>query len=188
MLNALSIRSRIVRSKAAVIADVYEMDTGGGTWAIDANGFSATSGTSDIALCLVGGFNDQKITASLTSTTAGASATLGVMARFRTNITGSATYYYLRQNAGTLRLQKVVNGTFTTLASGAFTFTPGTWYTFTLQCVGTAISGSIDDGAGNSLELSAVDSAIEGPGVMGFRSGPTTASQISCRSWTCEEV
>ena len=175
-------------AKAATIADVYNMDTGGGTWAIDGSGFSASSGTSNIAQCLVGGFYDQKITASLTSTTAGGTATLGVFARFLTNITGSASYYYARQNAGTFRLQKVVNGTFTTLSSGAFVFTATTWYTFILQCVGTAISCSIDDGAGNSLALSAVDSAIAGPGIMGFRSGPTTGSQISCRSWTCEEV
>lgn len=188
MFNTQNARSRIVRTKAATISTWDEMDTAGGTWAFDANGVSAAAATTNILQCLVGGFADQKITAVLkTSTTAG-SERLGVFLRFLTNATGEATYYYLQCQQGTARIQKVVDGTFTTLTSGAFAFAANTEYTFTFQVVGTALTGSIDDLAGNSISLSASDSANAGPGIMGCRSGPTQSCQISVKSWQAEEV
>lgn len=188
MLNTQNIRSRIVVAKAAVIADPYLMDTGGGTWAVDADGWSATSGSSNITSCAVGGFADQKITASLKSSTAAGTINMGVTARFLTNVSGSATYYLAQQASGVFRVRRVLAGAFVTLASTPFTVVSGTWYTFILSVVGQQITASIDDGAGNSAILTPTDSNISTAGLMGFRSGPTTASQISCRSWTCEEV
>lgn len=188
--NVQAVRSRISVAKAATIADWYQQQPylNSAAWVLDANGASVTTAGSSGNLILVGGFNDQKITASMkfiTPTTAG-NENIGVMARFYTNQTGAATYYLARQHKGVFKLQKVVNGTFTTLASNSYTLAINTWATFTLSVVGTALSATIDDGT-TSLTVTASDSAIPGPGCMGFRSGPTDNSTISCRSFTAEE-
>jgi hypothetical protein len=187
-INKRQLPSRIVGEKAATISDFYNLETGGGTWAIDASGASATSGPSNILNHLVGGFNDQKVTAVIKTSTFAGSERLGVLVRFLTNKTGNATYYYLQNQAGTARIQKVVDGVFTTIASGTFALAPGAEYTFTLSAVGTSIVGRIDDLAGNAIDLSASDSAIAGPGICGARSGPTTATQISVKSIKTEQV
>lgn len=189
--NVYAVRSRIVFSKAATIADWDQLQPylNSASWTLDANGASVTSAGSSGVQILVGGFNDQKITASMKfiSPTAAGSENIGVICRFYTNQTGYATYYLARQHKGVFRLQKVVDGTFTTLSSNSFTLAQNTWATFTLQAVGSALSVSIDDGT-SSLSLTATDSAIPGPGCFGFRSGPTDNSTISCRSFTVEEV
>ncbi len=184
-LNFQNIRTRIVVAKAATIADFYNMDTAGGTWSIDASGMSATAGTSNIAQVLVGGFNDQKITAVLKTSTA--SSRLGVILRYLTSKSPNATYYYGQVQAGTMRITKVVDGTFTNLASAAYTITAGTEYTFTFSAIGSALSLTVDDLAGNTATITVADSSIAGPGCMGFRSGPTTSTQISCKNWQAEE-
>ncbi len=189
--NVAALRSRIVIAKAATIADWDQLQPylNSASWTLDANGASVTSAGSSGVQILVGGFNDQKITASMkfiTPTTAG-NENLGVMCRFYTNQSGYATYYYARQHKGVFRLQKVVDGTFTTLSSASYTLAQNTWATIVLQTVGSAISASIDDGS-TSQSLSASDSAIAGPGCFGFRSGPTDNSTISCRSFTVEEI
>ncbi len=188
--NTQAVRSRISIAKSATIADWYQMQPylNSAGWTLDANGASVTSASSSGVQILVGGFNDQKITAALkfiTPTTAG-NENLGVLARFYTNQSGYATYYYARQHKGVFKLQKVVNGTFTTLASSSYGLAQNTWATFTLQVVGSALSATIDDGT-TSLTVTATDSSITGPGCMGFRSGPTDNSTISCKSWTAEE-
>ena len=188
MYNTKGILSRIVGEKAATIADFYNLETGGGTWAIDASGASATAGTSNILQHLVGGFNDQKVTAVLKTSNVAGAERLGVMARFLTNKTGNATYYYLQNQLGTARIQKVVDGVFTTLASGTYALAAGTEYTFTLSVVGSSLVGRIDDGAGNAIDLSASDSSIAGPGICGARSGPTTSTQISVKSIKTEQI
>lgn len=193
MFNTKTVRSRIVFTKAATMADWYGLSTDGGSWSFDASGASATAGTSNVLQVLTGGYADQKITAVVKTSTAAASAQFGVFIRMRTNKTSPAnnTYYYLRFQTGTLRITKVVDGVFTNLASGAFTMTPGTEYTMTFQVVGSALSGSIDDLAGNSLSLSATDSAItasDGEGITGVRSGPTNSTQISVKNLQSEEV
>jgi hypothetical protein len=189
--NIAAVRSRIVLAKAATIADWDQMQPylNASAWTLDANGASVTSSASSGVQILVGGFNDQKITASMkfiTPTTAG-NENIGVMCRFFTNQSGYATYYFARQQKGIFRLQKVVDGTFTTLSSNNYTLAQNTWATFVLQVVGSALSASIDDGT-TSLSLTATDSAIAGPGCFGFRSGPTDNSTVSCRSFTVEEV
>lgn len=190
MFNTQTIRTRIVRTKAATIADWYELDTAGGSWSLDASGASATAGTSNILQHLVGGFADQKVTAVVKTSTAAASAQFGVFVRMLTSKTSPAnnTYYFLRFQTGTLRITKVVDGVFTNLASVAYTMTPGTEYTMTLQIVGNALTGTMDDLAGNSQTLTASDSAITGMGICGARSGPTNSTQISVKSIQTEEV
>lgn len=183
-LNFQNLRSRIVVAKAAVIADWDTMEASVGTWTFDAaEGVEAAAGVSNRVTILVGGFADCKITANLKTDTAAGSESFGALARFVTNETGYATYYYARQQQGNFRIQKVVDGTFTTLATVANTIIAGTFYSFVLRVVGTALTASID-----AVELTATDSAIAGPGAFGFRSGPTQSTQISCKSWQVEEV
>lgn len=193
MFNTRTVRSRIVFDKVATLADWYGLGTDGGSWSFDASGASATAGTSNILHVFTGGYADQKITAVVKTSTAAASAQFGVFLRMRTTKTSPAnnTYYYLRFQTGTLRITKVVDGTFTNLSSGAFTMTPGTEYTMTFQVVGSSLTGTIDDGAGNSLTLTATDSSItaaDGEGIGGARSGPTNSTQISVKSIKVEEV
>lgn len=186
-LNFASLRSRIVRTKAATIADWDEMEQSSGTWSFDATGVKCAAGTANRILIPAGGWADQKITAVLSSTTAAGSESLGVLLRFITNETGYATYYYARQVTGNFRIQKVVDGTFTTLASSAFTWTSSTDHTFIFQAVGSALSASISNGS-TTVSLTATDSAVGQYGGFGFRSGPTNSTQIAGKNWQIEEV
>ena len=186
-LNFANLRSRIVRTKAATIADAYEMEFSSGAWGFGATGVAVVAGTANRILITAGGWADQKITSVLSSTTAAGSESLGVYLRFQTNEAGYATYYYARQVLGVFRIQKVVNGTFSSLISGSFTWTASTDHTFTFQAVGSALSASINNGS-TSLSLSVTDSALGQYGGFGFRSGPTNSTQIACRNWQVEEV
>lgn len=188
VINTRQLPSRIVRDKPATISSWDELETGGGAWAMDASGASATAGTSNILQHLVGGFTDQKVTAVLKTSTVAGSERLGVMLRFLTNKTGEATYYYCHCQQGVARIQKVIDGVFTTLASGAYALAAGTEYTFIAQVVGSSLTFSIDDLAGNAISLSASDSANAGPGCTGARSGPTQSTQISVKSIKTEQV
>lgn len=188
IFNTGNVRARTVVTKAATIADFYLMDNVSGTWTLDAGGASVAAATSGRTAFQFGGVADCKTTiVAKTSTTAG-SESFGAMARFSSNETGYATYYFARQNQGVFRLQKVVNGTFTTLASGTFAAAAGTYYTIIISCIGSAILASIDDGAGNSLTKTATDTAIPGGGGHGARVGPTQSTQMSIKNWQAEEV
>lgn len=187
--NLANARSRILISKAATIADWDSMQPflNSSAWTLDANGASVTSAGSSGIVILAGGFSNQKITASLKFITPTTTTDIGVLARYYTNRTGYATYYYARLVGTNFRIGKNVDGTFSTLTSTSFTLAQNTWATFILQVSGSALSASIDDGT-TSASLSTTDSAIAGPGGFGFRSGPTNSSTISCRSFTVEEV
>lgn len=186
-LNFANLRTRIVRTKAATIADADEMEFSSGAWGFGATGVAVVAGTANRILITAGGWADQKITAVLSSTTAAGSESLGVYLRFITNETGYATYYYARQVTGNFRIQKIVDGTFTTLVSTPFTWTASTDHTFILQAVGSALSASISNGT-TTVSVSASDSAVPQYGAFGFRSGPTNSTQIACRNWQVEEV
>lgn len=190
-ISLAGVRPRIKVAKAAVIADFDHMEIflNSAGWTLDANGVSVTSAAASGIMIAVGGFNDQRITASMKfiSPTAVGGEDICVIGRFLTNQSGSATYYWARQHQGYFKIGKNVDGTFTTLSQKPYVLAQNTFASFTLEMVGTQITGSIDDGT-TALTLRAVDSAISGPGAMGFRSGIGTNSTISCRSWTCEEV
>ena len=190
MISTQDIRPRIDVSVGATIANwdylTPILNTAG--WVLDANGASVTTATSSILQIGLGGFPNQIITASLkfiTPTTAG-NEELGVMGRFLTNKSPDATYYYLRQISGQIRLVKVVDGTFTTLASAAYALAQDTWADFTLTMNGSAIEGTIDDGS-TSVTLNATDSDIANGGFC-VRSGPTNAATISMRSFRVQEA
>lgn len=190
-ISLAGVRSRIKIAKAAVISDFDHMEIflNSGGWTLDANGVSVTSAAASGIMIMVGGFNDQRITASLKfiSPTAVGSEDICVIGRFLTNQSGYASYYWARQHQGYFKIGKNVDGTFTTLSEKPNVLAQNTFATFVLEIVGTQITGSINDGS-TALSLRAVDSAISGPGVLGFRSGIGANSTISCQSWTCEEV
>ena len=146
------------------------------------------TGASSFMLVLSGAPTNQKITTSMKYTTGTVDLRVGV--RVLTNLNqdsvNNPTYYWAGCTGTNFRVGKVVDGTFTTLDTVAFTLATDTWCTFTLSAVGSTITGTFNDGT-TSDSLSASDTAIPTGGVQMFRSGPTNACNIYCRSWTVEE-
>jgi hypothetical protein len=164
------------------------------TYALGSPVFHATYGhgigtdTSTVTAIHMGGFNDQRITAVMryrAPTVAGAE-NFGVLARFQTFENASyQTYYWLRVNAGVLKLTKVVGGSFTNLSTGAFALAADVDVTLVLSCVGSAISGSGTASGLGTVSLSSTDSAIPTGGLMGYR---TLSKTGYCSSFTVEQL
>jgi hypothetical protein len=192
MLNISIIRPRFTKTLNFVSNQNYDditlkLNTAG--WAFDATeGLGVTTATSSIALINAGGFADQKITASMkyVSPTTSANYEIGVMCRVKNTETvgGGANYYYARIGAGTAKLTKVINGTFTNLATHAFTLNQNSLVTISLSAIGSQLTAVFDDGAGNVQTLNASDSAIASGGMYAIRS---LTSTVYCRSATVEE-
>lgn len=53
-------------------------------------------------------------------------------------------YFFYAKSDGTTELYKRVGGTYTLLASGSLTFTPGVGNTLGIRCVGTSIKGYVN--------------------------------------------
>ncbi|MBE7466764.1 MAG: hypothetical protein HS116_25115 [Planctomycetes bacterium] len=191
-LNTADIRDRIRVELPATIASYDHMHPilNAAGWTLNANGVAVTTSTSSMMALMVGGFVNQKITASIkyTSPTNQGSEDIGLLARLYTNQTGYATYYYCRQTGGNFRIGKNVDGTFTTLANQNYALAQNTYALMILRVIGSSLYAMIDDGVQEPLELNATDSAIPGPGAMGFRSGPTNSSTVAVRSLIAEEA
>jgi len=185
----------IAYTKASLTKNLVSDQTETGlTYALGSPVFHATYGhgigteTSVLVAIHQGGYNDQRITAVMryrTPTTAGAE-NFGVIARFQTfeNATYQ-TYYWLRVNAGVLKLTKVVGGSFTNLSTGAFSLSADVDVTLVLSCVGSAISGSGTASGLGTVSLSSTDSAIPTGGLMGYR---TLSKTGYCSSFTAEQL
>jgi len=192
MLSTGSIRPRLSLSKPQTIADWYNLSPilNVANWVLDSDGVGVVAAASSLMSVLYGVGANGKITNSMRFTSG--TVDLRVMARLLTNQNASsrndATYYWAGVTGTNFRLGKVVNGTFTTLATVAYTLSVNNWATFTLQCVGSSLVATIDDGITALTTLSASDSDIPGGGVFGFRSGPTNSCNIKCRSLVVEEV
>ena len=74
------------------------------------------------------------------------------------------TYMLVLKNGKTWQLGKNVNGTFTQLASGKYTYTAGTWYTLRLAFSGSTIKAFI-----NGALLRTVSDNSFSSGQIGFR-------------------
>lgn len=147
-------------------------------------GMGFATGASSLMLCLSSVGKDMKITTSMKYTTG--TVDLRILARIRSNLSqdsvDSATYYWAGCTGTAFRLGKTVNGTFTTLKTVAYTLPTDTWATFTLKVFGNTQVATIDDGVQAVQTLSDVDTAIPSGGVAAFRSGPTNACNVWCRS------
>lgn len=154
-------------------------------------GLGLSTTTSWVALVTAGGFNDQKVTATMryVSPTAQGSENFGVILRVQcveTGDTANTDYYYARCQAGNARISRVVGNTFTNLTSQVFVLPQNTNVTITFSIQGSALSATFDAGGSPAtVNLSAVDTQITGGGLMGFR---TTSQTGYCSSYTAEEL
>lgn len=191
MLSTASLRPRLSLAKAQTIADWYNLSPiiNSANWILDSDGVGVVTAASSIMAVPYGVGPNGKITTSMKFTSG--TGDLRVLARFLTNQNASsrndATYYWAGCTGTNFRIGKNVNGTFTTLATVAYTLAIDTWAIFTLQVVGDSLTATIDDGSTQGT-LSASDSAIPGGGIFAFRSGPTNSCNIKCRSLTVEEA
>ncbi len=171
--------SKVTLTKNLLTTQDYQhitcrLNSAGSTF--DANGLgTGASSTSTVYVVHLGGFNDQQIAATMkyVAPTTQAGSEIGVTARFQSlETTNDSTYYYARVDGGTAKLTKVVGGTFTALASGAWALPQDTYCTITLRVVGSALTATFhDETAGLSdLQLTATDTAIPTGGLMGMRS------------------
>lgn len=154
-------------------------------------GLGRAASESTAVLVCGGGFNDQKITATMkyVSPTATSASEIGVIARCNTldNIGTSESYYYARIDNDVAKLTKVVAGVFTTITSAAWPLAQNVLATVSLSCVGSTITATFESSAnpGVITTLTATDTSIPSGGLMGFRS---LSSSIWVRSFTAEQL
>ena len=162
----------------ATIADWYYLTPilNTANWAVAAGVLSCTSGSS---ICAVNKqlTNDELFTTHMRFTSG--TVDLRIANRFLSNTSPNATYYWAGVTGTNFRIGKTVDGTFTTLASTAYTLSVNVWATFTLQIVGEDIDATIDDGT-TSANLSTTDADIALGGTHFVRSGPTNSCAIEC--------
>ncbi|MFI7542771.1 family 16 glycoside hydrolase [Actinoplanes sp. NPDC049599] len=86
--------------------------------------------------------------------------------------TSMSSYYALvLTGGGAAQLQRVANGTVTTLGTAAVGVTPGTWYTLALRVTGSALAGSVN----GTQVVQAADTAF-GAGRIGLVTSYASAS------------
>ncbi|MES2697695.1 MAG: glycosyl hydrolase family 28-related protein [Verrucomicrobiota bacterium] len=130
----------------------------GGTWAVVVSGTQAyrqsvhTTGAVRSTLDATAGWKTQVVEADVKlNSVDGANRFFGLVARHN----GPNDYYYfVLRTDNTIELKKNVGGTATTIASGAFTVTIGTWYSLKLEAIGTTLRAYID----GQLKLQGTDS------------------------------
>jgi pectin methylesterase-like acyl-CoA thioesterase len=156
-------------SAVTLFADDFEdgnstgWTTSGGTWAVTTDGSRVLnqSGTSSDARARAGSssWTNYTVTARVKPTAFnGSSRFVAVLARAQSN----TSYYYLAlRSTNTIELKKLVGGSSTTLATGAFTVTAGTWYTVSLSVTGSNLTGSVN----GTASLSAVDTQFASGGI-----------------------
>ncbi|MDI1465205.1 pectinesterase family protein [Catellatospora sp. KI3] len=120
----------------------------GGTWSVAADGGNVLrqSGTSSDARARAGSsaWTNYTVTARVKPIAFnGSNRFAALLARAQS----STSYYYLALRSNhTVELKKLVNGSSTTLATGAVTVTAGTWYTLSLSVSGTTLRGTVNGG------------------------------------------
>lgn len=148
-------------------------------------GENAAQSTSIFIHC--GGFNDQRISASLkfeSANTAGVDEDIGVMLRCSTFEGSDDDYYYARVDQGDAELMRINGGSFTTMVSEPFSLAQGDWVGIDFTVIGNVLSASFSDGT-THLTISTTDSTIQEGGLPGLRS---VGSSIFCRAFTVEEL
>ncbi len=147
-------------------------------WSLSGGNLVCTSGSSICAINKSVGPNSLlTVVMRFTSGT----VDLRIASRFLTNTSTDATYYWAGVTGGNFRIGKTVNGTFTTLATVAYTLAVNTFATFTLKLVGSSLIATVNDGS-TSQSLSATDTDIPEGGTHFVRSGPTNSCAIDVDS------
>jgi pectate lyase len=118
----------------------------GGSWSVVTDGSpayrQASTGADARAQAGNPAWTDYTVRARVKPTAfAGTTRSAGIAAR----ATSMSSYYALvLTGGGAARLQRVVNGTVTTLGTAAVAVTPGTWYDLALRVTGSAVTGSVN--------------------------------------------
>jgi hypothetical protein len=98
-------------------------------------------------------------------------------------------YYYAGYSAGDIFIGKVVDGSFTTLASTTMTLNQDEVLETVFEIVGTTLSARFTNETSSVVEnLQVSDSDVPTGGIMGFRSGPGATSTLRCHSFLCEKL
>jgi len=106
---------------------------------------------------------DYSVTATAKTGSTGTSHRVGVRGRIQP--VGDNCYRFRIEGDGTARLEKVVSGTASDLATGTVaSFSASTYYPIELRMSGTTIQGYVD----NVLKCSATDSTYTTPGSIGI--------------------
>jgi hypothetical protein len=141
------------------------------------HGLGDAANTSSVIALLIGGFDAQKITATLnfpSPTTAG-TENLGVFAGALRIGTGTENYLYACADAGTARIQTIIAGVTTTLTSTPWSVAQAVSMTISLQRVGTLLTANFSAASGPApvqlqTNLSGGGLALQSGGIMGARS------------------
>lgn len=110
--------------------------SGSGTWSVATDGSTKVYRQSDNTVAnarSVAGrssWSNYEITAKVKTESFDSGGYAGVGLNVRYQDSSNYYYFFYYKNDGTLKIQKYVGGTATTLASANFTFNTGTWYTF----------------------------------------------------------
>ena len=164
-----------------------KLNTGGLNFDVtEGYGYSAAS-TSTAWVMAHGGYDNQFCEAVLkyvSPTTAG-SEDIGVLLRCLSLDSPNATYYYARCDAGDAEIMKIVDGSFTTLASSVYALPQNELVTITFTAVGSTLVASFSAATPGDVTISAVDTDIPSGGSPGVRS---ISSTVRCRSITCRQL
>ena len=149
-----------------------KLNTGGREFNVT-EGLGTSTATSTLVLAHAGGFDDQRVTATMkyVAPSTALDHEMGVMARFQTlDENADEDYYYARVVDGEARITKVIAGSFTTLSQGAFPLPVDTDVTITFSVVGNALTAEFNaGGAPETVNLAVVDTDITQGGLCGFR-------------------
>jgi hypothetical protein len=136
------------------VANGFSVATG--TYSIVADGSQVYKTTSATARAVVGDVASTNVNVQadvkVASWSASTGRTVGLLARY----TNTSNYYLFIYEDGQLMIKKKVGGTLSTVASKAYTFNTGTWYTFKGVVNGTSLTMFVN---GNQ-ELSATTTGL----------------------------
>jgi pectate lyase len=176
LLTFLAVVLVLAGTGAAAFADTFFGDTfddgnadgwvkTGGSWSVVTDGTpayrQASTGANARAQAGDLGWTDYTVRARVKpSAFATAARSAGITAR----ATSLSSYYALvLTGGGAVQLQRVVNGTVTTLGTAAAGVTTGTWYTLALRVTGSTVAGSV-----NGTQLVQATDATFGAGRVGL--------------------
>ena len=155
------------------------------------HGLGDAANTSSVIALFMGGFDAQKVTATInfpSPTTAGTEA-LGVFLGALRIGTGTENYLLAWATAGIAKISTVIAGTFATLSSTAWSVAQAVDMTITFQRVGLLLAATFHAASGPSdVNLSAAlpsDSPLLSGGIMGARS---VSKAIWCKSLKGEQI
>lgn len=160
-------------------------------WSVTGGKVETDSAADSIIGITFGGFDNQRITTRLSyfAPTASGFGDIRTILRMNTTWGSDDDYYYAGYSEGDIFIGKVVDSSFTTLASSTMTLNQDEILETIFEIVGTSLSVQFTNETTLDVEtLSVSDSDVPTGGIMGFRSGPGATSTCRCHSFLCEKL